>query len=158
MVDKLTVTFNAPLTLAAGAITLTNQSGGAVPNVSLQWSTTNDMTYVITFSGTAIIGGSLANGRYVLTVNHAYVSPSSGVMAANQSYSFYRLFGDFLGTGTVSASDYLIFKKADGAAVGSQTYSTYWYCDYYFDNLLDIGTTIGVSDLDEFLDYLGTSI
>jgi hypothetical protein len=150
MVDSLSVTFSAPVTLAAGAIVLTTQSGTAVP---FQLSTADYTTYTLTFSGAQFIGGSLANGRYVLTVNHALVSgPGGGVMAASQSYSFFRLFGDYYGTGTVTNADYALFKKAFDAVAGSSTYATYWYFDYY-----DSGT-INNNDLTEFLDYYGTSI
>jgi len=157
MVDSLTVTFSAPVTLAAGAITLKTQGGTAIP---IQWSpaTGASASYVVTWSGSQFIGGSLANGQYVLTVNHAGVSSSGGAMTADQSYSFFRLFGDYNGDGSVNNADYTIFKKAYGAAVGSATYNTYWYFDYYFDNYLNPGATINASDLTEFLDDYGTSI
>ena len=79
-------------------------------------------------------------------------------MTADQSYSFFRLFGDYNGDGIVNNADYMMFKKAYGAAVGSATYSTYWYFDYYFDNYLNTGATIDSNDLAEFLDDYGTSI
>ena len=59
--------------------------------------------------------------------------PSRSI-TADQTYSFFRLFGDYNGDGIVNNADYMTFKKAYGAAVGSATYSTYWYFDYYFDN------------------------
>ena len=42
--------------------------------------------------------------------------------------------------------------------MGSSTYATYWYCDYYFDNYANTGATINSYDLTEFLDDYGTSI
>jgi hypothetical protein len=157
MVESLTVTFNAPVTLAAGAITLETQSGTAVA-FSLSPAAGPSATYVLSFSGSQFVGGSLANGQYVLTVNHSLVSSSGGAMTADQSFSFFRLFGDYNGDGSVNNADYTVFKKAYGAAVGSAAYNTYWYFDYYFDDYLNPGATINASDLTEFLDDYGTSI
>ena len=98
MIESLTVTFRTPVTLAAGCVA-TGPSG----TVPIQLKTTNNTTYVVSWSGSQFIGGSLANGNYVLTINHALVSSSSGAMSANQTYSFYRLYGDFYGTGTVGS-------------------------------------------------------
>ena len=157
MVESLTVTFNAPVTLSAGAITLTDQTTGTA--VPIQWSTVDGITYLVTWSNPGqYTGGSLPNGQYVLTVNHTLVSSTGSSMTADQTYSFFRLFGDYNGDGIVNNADYMTFKKAYGAAVGSATYSTYWYFDYYFDNYLNTGATIGSNDLTEFLDDFGTSI
>ena len=155
MVESLTVTFNAPVTLSAEAITLTDQTTGTA--VPIQWSTVDGITYVVTWSS-QFTGGSLSNGQYVLTVNHTLVSSTGGSMTADQSYSFFRLFGDYNGDGIVNNADYMMFKKAYTSAVGSATYNTYWYFDYYFDNYLNTGATINSSDLAEFLDDYGTSM
>ena len=150
MVDSLTLTFGAPVTLAPGAIVLTTQSGLVMP---FQVSTTDNTTYVLSFSGAQITGGSLPNGSYVLTVNSSAVSGTSGgAMAADQSYSFFRLFGDYNGDGTVNNADYMIFKKAFNAVVGTSTYASYWYFDYF-----DSGT-INSYDLTKFLGDYGISI
>jgi hypothetical protein len=126
--------------------------------VPIQWSTADGMTYLLTWSGSQFTGGSLSNGQYVLTVNHCLVSSSALSMTADQRYSFFQLFGDYNGDGIVNNADYVTFKKAYGAAVGSATYNTYWYFDYYFDNYLNPGATINPSGLTQFLDDYGTSI
>ena len=109
MVDSLSVTFSSPVTLAAGAIALTTQGGAAVP---FQLSTTDNTTYVLKFTGSQFIGGSLANGHYMLTINHALVSgPNGAVMKADENYLFFRLFGDYNGDGTVNNADYAIFRR-----------------------------------------------
>ena len=159
MVESLTVTFNAPVTLSAGAITLTDQTTGTA--VPIQWSTVDGITYVVTWSS-QFTGGSLSNGQYLLTVDHSLVSSTGGSMTADQSYSFFRLFGDYNGDGVVNNADYMMFKKAYGAVAGSgsasnATYDTYWYFDYYFNNYQS-GSSIDSSDLAEFLDDYGTSI
>jgi hypothetical protein len=162
MVDSLTVTFNTSVTLAAGAVSLWDQTTNtaiAVNCTALAGSTTS---YLVTWSGNQIVGGSLANGRYVLTVNAGGVNSSGGAMAASQSYSFLRLFGDYHGDGAVNNTDYLMFKKANGAVAGSSsptnaTYDTYWYFDYYFNNFAS-GSSINSNDLSKFLADYGTSI
>jgi hypothetical protein len=133
MVDSLTVTFNVPVTLSAGAIALTTNTGTVIP---FQLSTTDNMTYVLTFTGSQFIGGSLDNGCYLLTVNHALVNGlSGGAMTADQSYKFFRLFGDFTGSGTVTTGDLGLYKNKIGATLGSTTYGKYWYLDYYYDTI-----------------------
>ena len=150
MVDSLSLTFSSPVTLGTGAIVLTTSTGTAVP---FQLSTSDNTTYVLTFAGSQFIGGSLANGRYVLTVDHALVGgQSGGLMTADQSYSFFRLFGDYNGDGTVNNADYVIFRKALNAVMGSATYAKYWYLDYY-----DSGT-INNADLSAFMADFGESI
>ena len=159
MVESLTVTFNVPVTLSTGAITLLDETTNTA--VAIQWTPTAgpSASYTVTWSNPSqYTGGSLSNGQYVLTVNHTLVSSTVGSMTADQSYSFLRLFGDYNGDGIVNNADYMMFKKAYGATVGSATYNTYWYFDYYFDNYLNTGATINSSDLTAFLNDYGTSI
>jgi hypothetical protein len=121
--------------------------------VPFQLSTTDNTTYVLTFSGAQFIGGSLANGRYVLTVNHTLVNGvNGGVMTADQNYLFFRLFGDYNGDGTVNNADYAIFRKAFNAVLGSLPYASYWYFDY------DDSGKIDNNDYSQFLTDFGTSL
>jgi hypothetical protein len=150
MVHSLSVTFSSAVMLAAGAIVLKTQSGTVVP---FRLSTADNTTYVLTFTGAQFTGGSLANGRYVLTVSHALVSgPNGAVMVADQTHQFFRLFGDYNGDGTVNNADYAIFKKAFNAVLGSVPYSSYWYFDY------DNNGTIDYNDYNRFLTDFGTSL
>ena len=52
-------------------------------------------TYIITFSGPGVIGGSLPDGNYTLITLHKKVHVLSGPpMTANDVNTFVRLFGD----------------------------------------------------------------
>ncbi len=148
MITSLTVTFNVPVTLAAGAITLKTSAGASVP---LTLSTSDDQTYVLTFTGSQFIGHSLANGQYTLTVNHLLVTgPKGASMAANQSLSFFRLFGDSNGDGRVNYIDYNAIDRAAYATRGTALYAQYWYFDY------DDNGIINDSDYNHFVaDYTG---
>jgi hypothetical protein len=143
----LTINFSAPVTLGAGAITLKTTTGVSVP---FTLSTANNKAYVLTFTGAQFSGQSLANGHYILTVNHTVVSGANGAtMAASQSMAFFRLFGDSNGDGHVNLVDYIPFIKAFFAVRGSATYSQYWSFDY------DDNGEIGSVDLNHFIaDFL----
>jgi hypothetical protein len=82
------------------------------------------------FTSPQLIGGSLADGRYVMTVHAGQTIDTSGqVLYVNETFSFFRLFGDIDGNGTVNSADYFQFKKAFGAASGSSLYNP----DFDFD-------------------------
>jgi hypothetical protein len=81
----------------------------------------NNTEWAVTFSGAGVVGGSIANGCYTITVNHpsaiTAVADSqtlslsaSGIGSATQS--FYRLYGDLLGNRLVNAVDNMRFKQA----------------------------------------------
>ena len=60
----------------------------------------------LTFSGATTEGGSLADGNWTLSIDAADVTNDGAVMAANYSQTgILRLFGDYLGTGTVDSAD-----------------------------------------------------
>ena len=57
------------------------------------------MTYIITFSGPGVIGGSAPDGNYTLITLHNKVKGVSGPpMTANDVNTFVRLFGDVTAT------------------------------------------------------------
>ncbi len=134
MVDSLTLTFSAPVNLSAGAITLATAAGDAVPFTL----TTPDggRTWTLTFTGSQFIGGSLANGRYTLTVHAAGVTgQSGGALATDATYSFFRLFGDANGDGTVNNADLIAFKRAYNSKKGLAGYVPYF--DYDGNGVID---------------------
>jgi hypothetical protein len=89
------------LTLSGTPFTLMN--GSTSIGLSVSGSGT---TYTITFTGSTDISyGSLIDGEYTFSINHSDVSGISG-FTTNQTFTFHRLYGDYLGTGTVTAADF----------------------------------------------------
>lgn len=152
MVNSLTVTFNEPVTLSAGAITLNllSQTGGSstpITNFNLN-SPDGGTTWVLTFTDPSYIGGSLPDGAYEVSVAAGGVTGQGLNMAANQNFTFYRLYGDFEGTGSVNGDD---FTQLVGL-LGTQTNSSDWYVNY------DGNGVISGTDFTAFVTRLGTSM
>jgi len=116
-VNDVVVTFDQPVQLDPNAITLTLHPNvtfdgvtqpagfGTLPaNVSV--NTTDNKTYVVTFSGNtdaAVNGlGSLKDGVYDLNIDASKVhaAGSGATMAGNYTTTFYRLFGSTSGETT----------------------------------------------------------
>jgi hypothetical protein len=144
MVTSITVTFNEVVSLSSGAIEVV-QKGGKSEGLVLNESVVNGESVVsIAFTGSDIIGGSLADGDYTLTVNAADVHDQSGqAMANNASDAFWRLFGDARGTGFVDALDYQMFLTAE------KTQTMVSIFDYYGTGVVDM------TDLAQFLQRFG---
>src|SRR5262249_28480859 len=78
MVTSIAVTFNQVVTVA-GAFILTPDAGGPAIPLNQSVNLVNGRTVVtLTFAGSGIIGGSLPDGRYTLTVLSANVHDSFG--------------------------------------------------------------------------------
>jgi hypothetical protein len=141
MVRSLTVTFSAAVTLQAGAITLTDNMGNPIP---FTLSTSDQTNYVLTFAGSQFVGGSLANGRYILTVHSSNVNGSGGAqLAADQTLNFWRLFGDFYGTASVNNADKALFTQVYKGL--NPAYSSYF--DYDGNGILN-STDVSAFNLD----------
>jgi hypothetical protein len=138
MVDSLTVTFNQPVTLVSGAIALNKllTGGGTLPMSFAMSSPDGGTTWVLKFTNPSYIGGSLPDGAYALTITgSAVTSISSGqAMIGTTTENFYRLYGDFNGTGVVDISDFSIF----ASLFGLPTPASLWYVDYNADGVIDI--------------------
>ena len=137
MVDSVAYTFNTPVNLAAGAITMgigsATANGAApalgAPNTGLT-SLNGGTIWVVTWATSAnntIVGRSIADGVYTITLNSASVTAVSDgavMMTTRPTDTFYRLFGDFTGYASgfarVNNSDNLQFNntylKTTGAA------------------------------------------
>jgi hypothetical protein len=154
MVDSLTVTFNEAVTLSAGAIALDllSQTGGSptpITNFNLTPGSGSSATFVLTFTDPSYIGGSLPDGAYELIVSASGVTSGAGLnMSANQNFTFWRLYGDFEGLGTVNGGDFTSLVTE----LGTQTNSSDWYLDYEGQG------TVSGSDFTEFVTRLGDSI
>jgi hypothetical protein len=166
-VKKLTVTFDQPVTLQAGAFKLarlniggSGLSDGTAPTDAsgvLGTPTTSDggKTWVLTFTGTGPFmqttggtpTGSLVDGVYTLSVDPAKVSANGVFMTTPASLTFHRLYGDLTGNKNVNASDYNAFRSAFGKN------STQAGFDGTFD--FDNSGAVNASDYNQFRSRFG---
>jgi hypothetical protein len=144
MVNRVTVTFGGTAVLDPGAIELRRQDGSLVDaqvGISLLGGKT---VAVLTFAGPGLVGGSLADGRYTLTVHADRVhdrwgreldGDGDGAAGGNRVDAFRRLFGDADGDGDVDRSDRKTFRAAFKTTAGGQAYL--WYFDFDGDGHVD---------------------
>jgi VCBS repeat-containing protein len=159
MVRSAKVTFDSPVVLAPGAFSLVGVSplGGAI---SVTVDTALDATgkvVTLTFrqgNGLLLIGNSLVDGKYTLTINGAKITDAvsgqpadvdgDGTPGGTSTITFHRFFGDINGDGTVSASDFIQFRQFFGGV------------NPYFDYDGDGG--VAASDFNQFRLRFGGSI
>jgi hypothetical protein len=142
MVDQIVYTFNHAVSLAAGAVTIalhqnvtvngvSGQAVGTLPTLGYS-SPDGGVTWVVTFSGNGVVNNSIADGVYDITLNHAAVSDAQGqALAADRTDTFFRLYGDTNGDGTVNNTDTFKFKSTFLKNVGDAGYLA--YLDYNGD-------------------------
>jgi uncharacterized repeat protein (TIGR01451 family) len=165
LVTSVTVTFSTQVDLAPGAFTLVQAYAGTTTDVSglLQVSTAlvNGRTVAtLTFAGAGITGGSLADGRYTLTIHSNLVTDhqlgaaldgdGNGLAGGDRVDHFFRLFGDATGDGKVDNADQAAFLAAYRSRKGMANYA--WYFDANGDSLIDS------TDYYQFLRRNGTAI
>jgi RHS repeat-associated protein len=156
-VMSIAVTFNQVVAVATGAFILSPDAGG--PAISLNQTVTvvNGQTVAtLTFAGAGIVGGSLSDGRYTLTVVSASVRDTLGTaldgngdgQAGGDNVShLFRLFGDVNGDGTVNVLDLTAFRNAFGTVSTDAGYVS--FLDFNGDG------AINVSDLSQFRNRFG---
>lgn len=134
-VTRVRVTFDRHLTLPANpadAFRLVRQSDAAAVLLGAVVDDTGAGTTVaLTFTGGAVNGASLADGRYTLTVLAARVGDPSGALDGNgdgtggddfvlvgdpAANKLFRLFGDVNGDGAVNGLDLAAFRAAFGTS------------------------------------------
>ena len=135
-----------------GLLSLT-QAGG--PMVGLLGSLdSTGFKVVVTFTGTSIIGGSLADGRYNLIYNGGYLLSAGSKGQTDEKLYLWRLFGDLGGEATVTAADKVTMMLDLNSRRGQKNYSA--YLDY------DENGVIISNDLTAFMirynTYFGTYI
>jgi hypothetical protein len=163
MVTNLAVTFSTTVGLPtnpASAFTLTRVSDGAAVTFTATASVVNGATVVTlgNFGGPATSYGSLADGRYTLTVLASQVSANgialdgNGDGTAGDNYvspvdtiggsglHLYRLFGDVNGDGVVDASDVGMLKQTFNRNSTDPLYL--WYLDADNSGVVD-ATDVG---------------
>ena len=146
MVNSLTVTFDSdgPMTLDPEAFELSRQGGSPV-ELTVAASVVNGQTVaVLTFAGPEIVGGSLADGNYVLNIrgNHIHDrfgrqldGDGNGAAGGDRADAFHRLFGDSDGDGQVDGLDRDAFRSAFKSSVGEPDYL--WDFDFDGDGDVD---------------------
>jgi hypothetical protein len=144
MVNSLTVTFDGPVTLDPGAFELTRQDGGQV-ELNVAASEVDGQTVaVLTFTGAEILGGSLADGNYILTIRGDHVHDLLGqeldgddddAAGGDREDAFFRLFGDSDGDHDLDRLDRDLFRSAFKETVGDAGYL--WYFDFDGDGDVD---------------------
>jgi RHS repeat-associated protein len=148
MVTRITITFSGPVTLDPGALELREQGGGPV-GLALATSQVGGKTVVVlSFAGSGIVGGSLADGTYCLILHGDKIRGGSGQALDGDAdglaggdfvdEAIARLFGDTDGDGDEDYLDYLSFRTALDKKVGDAAYL--WYLDYDRNGIIDRST------------------
>jgi len=133
------------VTLSPSAITLSGQSTSGGTWSSFNFNLTNpsgdDQTYVLTFTNLGYYGNSLPDGDYNVTVSASQVQNSVGsnLSGGDQTFSFYRLYGDFLGDGLVNFADLLVI------AQNFNKPAPYWYLSISGSSTVNFGDLLGVA-------------
>ncbi len=144
MVRSITLTFNSSIASTLSSVMATLSLTRASDNLSVGLKGTLDSSgtvLTLTFTGSSIIGTSLADGRYTLAYG------STTLLSTAQ---LWRLFGDLYGTASVTAADKTAFMAAMNTRKGMSTYSA--YLDYNEDGI------IVNADQTAFTQRYGTSI
>jgi hypothetical protein len=144
MVNSLTVTFDSDVTFDDGAFELHKQDGSSIA-LSVAPSVVNGKTVaVLTFTGSDLVGGSLADGSYTLTVRADRVhdrwgrlldGDGDGSAGGDRVDNFFRLFGDSDGDGDVDGQDRDRFRATFHTNAGEPGYL--WYFDFDGDGDVD---------------------
>ncbi len=151
MVNSLTVTFSTIVTLDPGAFQVSHQNGDLVTANFTSSVVGNQTEAVLTFAGSEIIGGSLADGNYTLTIVADHVHDAdNNTLDADRVESFYRLFGDTQGHRTVDATDVAVLFGTFGKRAGDDGFVS--YLDYDGDGAIDD------TDLYAFIARYGTTL
>jgi large repetitive protein len=138
MVTSITYTFNTPVTLAANAFELTRADGLPTDTTLVASNLSNDRrTYVLTFTGTSVVNGSLADGSYTLRLYAERVQDDYGqtLSGGDSVLSFHRLFGDSDGDRDTDTTNLLAFRTSLGQHQGDAGYLSYF--DYNGDGVVD---------------------
>ena len=128
MVSSLTVTFDQPVTVPSGSIQLSRRDTGQLLPISVSNPSGDSKTFVVTFTGQDLIGSSLADGLYDLTLSGGGII-GQGLFApplgnTNTVLHFFRLFGDINADGAVDAADVALFRLTYNKSAGDAGFIT----------------------------------
>jgi hypothetical protein len=159
MVTRLTVSFDHVVTLEPEAFELHRADGRQVGLNVVPSMVDGRTVAVLTFTGSDILAGSLADGNYTLTIRsdlvHDVVGRSldgdgDGTAGGDRSESLFRLYGDSDGDRDVDARDLIRFLFAFGHQQGDDEYLAFF--DVNGDN------RVGLVDLYALASRLGTHL
>ena len=129
MVDGVLYTFSEPVAIGASGfgIALHAGDGGTVPTLNVTALNPSggglSTQWVVSFGGAGVVGASIADGVYDLTLAAGAAANAAKVTnSAASTTTFDRLFGDLNGDGVVNNADYARFGRAFGSTAGSSTY------------------------------------
>jgi parallel beta-helix repeat protein len=128
MVRSVRVVFGKAVTLNSGLVLSQVGNLNGLPAgvaVSVSNPAGDGKQYVLSFSGTAVIAGSLPDGVYDLTALTGNIQDVAGnTLASNSALRFHRLFGDIDGNRTVDSADMSQFNLAYARSAGSPQYNS----------------------------------
>ncbi len=154
MVRSLNVTFSSVVDLQAEHFHLLNRNTGSEVDLVIAKSDVGGKSVVtLTFTGDGIVGGSLADGNYLLTIDlekDGFGTGNDHQFGAAQADNFFRLFGDSDGDRDVDNLDYFRLRGALGHTSDSPRYLEYF--DYDQDDDVD------ADDFAEFLARFRTAL
>ncbi len=153
MVRSITLTFSSSIASTLSTVLASLSLTRTSDNLSVGLRGSLDSTgkvLTLTFTGSSIIGGSLADGRYTLMYGSTTLLAAGTAGQTDETKYLWRLFGDLNGTASVNAADLTAFNKAYNSRKGMSNYSVYF--DYNEDGL------IVNADQTAFTQRYGTSI
>ncbi|MEX0676088.1 MAG: ELWxxDGT repeat protein [Pirellulales bacterium] len=137
VVNRITVIFSEIVTIDPGAFELIKRGGRSV-TVNVYTSVVDDHSVaVLSFSGQGIVGGSLADGNYALTIRADKIRDGAGqaldgdgnsVAGGNRVDEFFRFYGDADGDRDVDNLDYALFRSSYNKRSGDPTFL--WFFDF----------------------------
>jgi hypothetical protein len=156
MVGEITVDLDSVVSIGTGAFVLERKNGLAWDNLASELSIliatslfNNNTRATLTFSGAGIVGGSLADGNYRLTVQSAGITKSgvpldgdgngiagdSYVLGESATDNFFRYFGDYDGNRIVNGIDLGRFRRANGTLAGEPEFNSMF--DFNGDGIIN---------------------
>ena len=128
MITSLSIIFSEVVALETGAIELRRVGARRPVKLNIDVSEIDGRTVArLTFKGAGIIGGSLADGTYRLTIRGDKVH-GDGTSGGDYTDQFFRRFGDTDGDGDTDLADGEVLRSAFGKRRGSEGYL--WYLDF----------------------------
>ena len=137
MVNSLTITFDRAVTVDAAAFEVRHHDGSAV-GVNIETALVGGRTVaVVTFAGYGVVGGSLADGTYMLSIRGDHIRDTPGREldgdgdgngGGDRVDAFFRLFGDSDGDRDVDGLDRDLFRSAFNTTAGDPEYL--WFFDF----------------------------